>query len=180
MMSEGVVMSEHKQSAWRSPWVIGIGVMIVIFLAANAVMIFLATGRGPGLVVNDYYSRGQDYEQNMLKRLAKDPGWSMTIEAPGFVDVAKPSVFRYRVATKEGAAVTPDTVVLHAYRPSDAKADFSAPMTRGEDGVYQVEVSFPLKGVWDVLVSATQGEEEYSTHRRISAGVNTTWDPNKL
>ncbi|MCG8425825.1 MAG: FixH family protein, partial [Chromatiales bacterium] len=76
-------MSE-KQKALRSPWVIAWISMFVIFVIANIVMIYLAADR-PGLVVDDYYERGQDYEENMLKRMAKDPGWKMKIDAPEFV-----------------------------------------------------------------------------------------------
>ena len=172
-----VAKPPQHQSAFKSPWVIAIILMLVIFVGANAVMIFLAANRGPGLVVDDYYERGQDYEKNMLKRLAKDSGWVMTVEDPGFVDIGKPTVFRFKVVSKEGGEAAPDQVTLHAYRPADAKQDFSLPMQLVEPGVYEAEATFPLKGVWDVLVSAKQGEDEFNTHRRISAGVDQRWNP---
>ncbi len=81
-----------KQSPWRNPWVQGWIGLLVVFIAANIVMIYLAVSHSPGLVVDDYYERGQDYEKNMLKRQAKNPGWQMKVIAPERVDVAMPAV----------------------------------------------------------------------------------------
>ncbi|MCW8847766.1 MAG: FixH family protein, partial [Sedimenticola sp.] len=58
----------EKQSPWRNPWVLGWVGLVVVFLLANFVMIYLAITKNPGLVVDNYYERGQDYEKNMLKR----------------------------------------------------------------------------------------------------------------
>ena len=137
----------QKQSAWRSPWVIAWFGLLFVFVIANGIMIYLAAEKSPGLVVKDFYERGQDYEQNMLKRLARDPGWNMKILAPAYIDVGIPVLFRFSVTDKTGDPITPDAVTLHAYRPSDADEDFSLPMKRVAPGKYQVEASFPLLGV---------------------------------
>jgi len=163
-------MSE-KQSPWRSPWIIGWITLLVVFLGANSVMIYMAQEAGPGLVVPDYYKRGQDYEKNLAKRLARDPGWKMEVEAPKYVDVGKPYIWGFKVTSKEGAPVVPDEVVFRAYRPADQKQDFSVPMKATEPGHYQAEITLPLLGVWDILVSARQGDEEFNEPHRISAGV---------
>lgn len=163
-------MSE-KQSPWRSPWVIGWTTMLVIFIGANIVMIYLAINEGPGLVVDDYYERGQDYEENMLKRQARDPGWKMKVLSPKYVDIGKPTLFRFKVADAEGQPVTPDSVIFYVYRPADKNLDFSVPMEQAEPGIYQAEVTFPLLGVWDILISNRSGDIEINHPHRISAGV---------
>jgi len=160
-----------KQSALRSPWVIGWITMFVIFVMANVVMIYLALNNSHSLVVDDYYDRGQDYEKNMLKRQARNPGWQLKVVAPEFVDVAKPTVFGLQAQDKGGLNLTPDSVTFYAYRPADSQQDFSVPMTLNEEGVYQAEVSFPLLGVWDILISVKQGDMEINTPHRLSAGV---------
>jgi len=163
--------SDNKQSAFRSPWVIGWITMFVIFVMANGVMLYLALDKSPGLVVDDYYDRGQDYEKNMLKRQAQDPGWKLKIVAPEYVDVAVPSVFGLRIKDSDGNSFSPDSVIFYAYRPADAKQDFSVPMVQSESGLYEAEISFPLLGVWDILVSVQQGDIEINTPHRLSAGV---------
>ena len=160
------------QSAWRSPWVIGLSVMGVIFVVANFYLIYLAGDRAPSMVAENYYERGQDYEKNMLKRLAKDPGWNMTLTPPVKINLKKPAEFLFNLLDKEGKVVTPDSVTLFAYRPSDAKADFSAEMNRLAPGNYQVTTQFPLKGYWDLLASVKSGEEEFNVSLRIFVEEN--------
>ncbi|MCW8944321.1 MAG: FixH family protein [Sedimenticola sp.] len=161
----------EKQSPWRSPWVLGWFGLLVVFLLANFVMIYLAVDRSPGLVVDDYYERGQDYEKNRLKRQARNPGWKMKLKAPEFVDVAVPTRYSIKITDKAGYPVSPDSVTFYAYRPANAKLDFSVPMQTVDSGVFEAEVSFPNLGVWDILISAKQGEDEYNLPHRISAGV---------
>ncbi len=161
-----------KKSAWRSPWVIGWVVMVVIFFTMNAIMIYLAQTNNPGLVVEDFYERGQDYEKNMLKRQARNPGWQMKVEFPKKIEPNEPFTCRYSVTDKEGVPIDPSEVTFYAYRPSDAKQDFQLPMKRVGPGLYEAEVSFALKGVWDTLVSVKQGEDEYNTPQRVSVGID--------
>lgn len=164
-------MSE-KKSAWQSPWVIGWIIMVVIFFTMNMIMVYLAQTNNPGLVVDDFYDRGQDYEQNMLKRQARNPGWQMQVEFPDKMEPNQPYTCRYRVNDKDGAPVDPGAVTLYAYRPSDAEQDFHLPMNQVGPGLYEVEVVFPLKGVWDTLVSVKKDDDEYNTPRRVSVGID--------
>ena len=161
----------EKQSPWRNPWIQGWIGLLVVFVAANIVMIYLAIDRSPGLVVDDYYERGQEYEKNMLKRQARNPGWKMKLMAPEYVDIAKPTGFAIKITDKEGNPVMPDSVTFYVYRPADVKMDFSVPMSAKAPGVYEADISFPILGVWDILVSAKLGEDEYNLPHRISAGV---------
>ena len=166
---------DKKQSAWRSPWLIGWILLIVVVLVVNIIMITFSISGNPGIVVEDYYDRGKDYEQNMLKRMARDPGWQMNIEAPDFIELDQPTTFRYTVVGKDGELVDVNKVVFYAYRPSDVNMDFSKEMQLVEPGLYQVDVSFPLKGAWDILVSAKGESDEYNTPLRI--GVAIDWVP---
>lgn len=163
---------KDKQSAWRSPWVIAWIGLLVAFILVSGFRIYLAIETSPGLVNKDYYERGKQLEQNRLKKMASDPGWKMKLESPDSIDVGKPAWFRFYVTDKSGAAVDPDAVSFHAYRPSDAKQDFSIPMQQVSSGVYQAEISFPLLGLWDILVSVKNGVDEYNHPHWISAGVN--------
>ena len=122
-------MSE-KQKALRSPWVIAWIGMFVIFVVANIIMIYLAADR-PGLVVDDYYERGQDYEENMLKRLAKDPGWKMKIDAPEFVDVGKPATFNFSVIAEHCDRTRIDVAGYHVGTGYLVKRVFKAADRRG-------------------------------------------------
>lgn len=167
---------DKKQSAWwRNPWVIGWLSLLVVVLVMNIIMIMFSISGNPGVVTADYYDRGKDKEQNTLKKRARNPGWQMAIEAPEFIELDQPTTFRYTVTDREGETVQVDRVVFYAYRPSDDAMDFSKEMQMVEPGLYQVEVSFPLKGAWDLLVGAKSGEDEYHTSLRLGVGID--WVP---
>ena len=68
---------------------------------------------------------------------------------------------------KAGVPVTSEQVRFFAYRPSDARRDFSVPMVPEAPGRYRAEVGFPLKGVWDVLVGIQGEQDEYHAAGRI-------------
>ncbi|MET0069910.1 MAG: FixH family protein [Candidatus Thiodiazotropha sp.] len=165
----------EKKSAWQSPWVIAWVAMVVVFFTMNMIMIYLAIDNNPGLVVDDFYERGEDYEENMLKRQARFPGWVMKVDLPRKIEVGQPVICRYSVKDKDGNPISRDDVIFYAYRPSDARQDFAVPMKQTAPGEYQAEVSFPLKGAWDTLVSIKNGEDEYNTPKRIGVGID--WVP---
>ena len=159
-----------SNSPWRNPWFIGWMVLLTVFVLANFVMIYLATQSGPGLVVDNYYERGEHYEKTMLKRQAQDPGWKMKLTTSEPLMVGKKQIINIAVVDKAVQAVNRDSVVLNIYRPSDKNEDFSLPMRRIDDGLYEVEVSFPLPGVWDVLVSIPNMDFEVNLPQRIDVG----------
>lgn len=159
-------------SALRSPWVLTFIFMFCSIVVANGVLLYFATTNPRSLVAENYYDRGQDYEQNMLKRMAKDPGWNMDLIAPNVVKMDVPASFKFVLFDKQGKVVNPDAVTFYAYRPSDSRADFSLPMVKLSAGNYQVDATFALKGVWDLIASVTRGDDEFNVALRVRVSVN--------
>ncbi len=166
-MQVSVKQDDKSGSAWRSPWVIGWIGLVVAVLCVNLTMVYFAVSTNPGLVNEDYYERGQDYEKHLASRLAKDPGWTMRADVPPDLRPDEPAMVRIVVVDKTGQPVAPDRVTFYAYRPSDKTRDFTAPMTEEGTGRYAARVSFPLFGHWDWLIAVRQGEEEYTLGDRL-------------
>ena len=103
----------------------------------------------------------------MLSNLARDPGWEMRADIPADVKRGEKTTIRFFLVDRAGQPVVPDGVTFFAYRPSDSARDFNADMVEEGEGRYRVDVSFPLIGVWDTLVSVRQGEEEYNLAQRV-------------
>ncbi len=160
-------MSQQK-SPWRNPWVLGWIALVVIVLSVNLAMIYIAARTNPGLVVDDYYERGQNYERTMVQRQAKDQGLLLQVDTPPHAGVNRPATYRFTGVDKAGLPIEADGVTLFAYRPSDAAADFALPMEKEGTGRYRVEVVFPLKGIWDLLISVRQGDDEFNVARRVT------------
>lgn len=152
---------------WKSPWVIAWIALVIVVLGVNAVMVYLAVATNPGLVVEDYYERGQNFERTLFSKDARDPGWVLTTDIPQDIRAGELTKIRFFLVDKAGQPVTPDAVDLYVYRPSDAARDFSVGMKEEAPGRYMAEVSFPLVGVWDTLVAARNGEDEHHIGKRI-------------
>jgi nitrogen fixation protein FixH len=162
-------VDQHKPlAAWKSPWVIAWIALVIAVLGVNGVMVYLAVTTNPGLVVEDYYERGRTYERTMLSKGANDPGWVLRADIPEHIQAGERIAIRFFLVDKAGQPVTPQSVALFVYRPSDAAQDFNVAMTEEGPGRYLAHVSFPLVGVWDTLVAARNGEDEYHVGQRIN------------
>ncbi|MGB5832785.1 MAG: FixH family protein [Thiohalocapsa sp.] len=167
-MDRTTPIESKSGSAWRSPWVIGWMVLLLVVLAVNAVMIFLAFATNPGLVRDDYYESGRNVERTIITRQERGPGWTMNIDTPSDVRALEATIVRFVVVDKAGQPVAPDSVAYYAYRPSDAGLDFSLPMVEEAPGRYAARVQFPVGGVWDTLVEARNTNGEYAMSQRVS------------
>ncbi len=164
-----------NNSALRNPWVIGWLGMILVVLTANVVMITIAYKTSPGLVAEDYYDRGKNYDKTVAKRVAeKALNWNTELFIPSEIKANHPSNYQLFAKDKQGKPIRAEKVSLFAFRPSDADADFSVIMEEDEGvlGRYSGSVSFPLPGVWDIIVSIRLGTEQFETYRRIFAAAD--------
>lgn len=163
-------ISQHSKQALRNPWVLGMAGFIFLVIAVNAGFIMTAMHTNPGLVDKNYYDRGRAYERNVLKQIAARNalGLQARFEAPVHIVITKPAVFQFAVVDKLGLPLTDSAVTVTAYRPSDASADFSVAMRHLSSGRYQAELSFPLKGVWDLIIKLKHGEDLIEFTHRIS------------
>ncbi len=145
--------SSSNKSVWyKSPWVIGWLLLVLTVMAVNAFMIIQSVNDFPGLVVDDFYERGQDYEENIHKKLADNDRWTPAFELDE-VHLNRPLTVIFSITDNDGHTAIADKITLFAYRPSNSKKDFSVVMTSTGDGVYQALIRFDTKGKWDLLAS---------------------------
>ncbi len=157
----------NPNSAWRSPWVVGIVSMLLAFVAISGYRIYLAYATDPGLVNADYYEQGQNYENSMNARRIKAAEYEMSIEVPNRIRLGEPATIRFTGVDVSGVPLHGDSATAFVYRPADKSQDFSVPMEAEGNGRYVAQVTFPLKGAWDLVVSLKQGDEEVNAPRRI-------------
>lgn len=163
-----MAISQANKNALKNPWALGIMAFIAFFLCSNAVFIYLAFQSAPNLVVNNYYERGEQYQQ-MQEAIERQEalGWQATVLLPTKIHLNTTQTFEFIIQDNNLAALAMDSVVLHAYRPSDASADFQHPMIKHALGHYQADIEFPLIGSWDLIIQARKGEDEFLLTKRI-------------
>lgn len=162
-------ISQKNKEALKNPWVWGLIIFLFTFLAANAIFIYLAFKSPPNLVVPDFYERGKRYEDTQ-KRIEEEKalGWTGLLMAPVKTRVNQTQRYDVLIQGKNSVSLVLDSVTINAYRPSDARADFSSEMKPQSPGKYSAEISFSLPGIWDLIVVAKQGEQEFLVTKRIT------------
>ncbi|HEC72947.1 MAG TPA: hypothetical protein ENI26_01090 [Methylophaga aminisulfidivorans] len=161
-------ISQENKQAMRNPWVLGMLLFLVVFLTANAIFIYLAFSSPPNLVVEDFYEKGQAYQQSHERMMEeKALGWSGVLLVPSTSRVNQQQQYEAIITGKNSAGLMLDTVTLYAFRPSDAKEDFKVVMQPSGSGSYIADVSFDLPGSWDLIIEAKRGDDEYNITRRL-------------
>lgn len=146
--------SANKIQHWyKSPLLLIWLFLVLTAMSGTIYMVIQANSGFSGLVVEDFYERGQDYEENILKKLENNAKW-----IPEFkiieINLNQGTIIEFTISDKQGKPAVVEKLTLFAYRPSDAKKDFSVPMTILNDGkTFQAQITFPIKGKWDLLAS---------------------------
>jgi nitrogen fixation protein FixH len=163
--------SQDDPRAMRNPWVLGWIAVVVVFLLVNGVFITLSIATSPGLVVDNYYEQGRQYEQNAIKLLAARNGlrWETKLDVPEQVFVNQTGTYRFSAVDSRGLPLADAQVDLVAYRPSDAAADFTTRLEEIGVGRYQANILLPLPGVWDLNLRIIRGEDHLEVTQRIYA-----------
>jgi len=162
-------ISQSSRQALRNPWVLGWFVMLAVVLTANIGMITTAVVTNPGLVNENYYERGRNYERNMRRQQAARAalGWEMLFSPPAQPRAATPEPYRFTARAADGSPLRGAEVRLFAYRPADAGADFQVPLREVEPGRYEADATFPLKGIWDLIVEIRHGDNRNDLAHRL-------------
>lgn len=163
--------SQDNPEAMRNPWILGGLGLIGVFLLVNAVFIYYAITTSPGLVTEDYYDKGRNYEDNVLKIIAAQNAlqWETKLAVPGSILIHQPDMFRFSAVDSRGLPIMDADVSLVAYRPSDADADFKVRLNQVAPGQYQASIAFPLPGIWDLNITVLDGDNTFNMSHRISA-----------
>lgn len=166
-MSNTNPAASDTQHWYKSPLLLGWLFLVLTAMAGTIYMVIQANSGFPGLVVEDFYERGQDYEENIQKKLKNNEKWDteFTISA---VHQNKPVSINFTIKDKAGVLTPVEKITLYAYRLSDAKQDFSVPMTLTDDKTsYQTTMTFASKGKWDLLASAVIDGIEVNYAKKI-------------
>jgi len=164
-----MMISQSNKQALRNPWVLGIATVLLISMSGTFFLVYIAFKNPPNLVDKNFYESGKKYEEAQNQMGQQEAlGWTGFFMIPSKTRVNQTQTYEVLLQGQNALAIELDSVVMKAYRPSDAKADFSATMSNTKPGIYATEMSFNLPGTWDLVVEAKQGENEFIMTKRVS------------
>lgn len=162
--------SQDNNDAMRNPWFIAMLGLVFLFLSVNIVFIVFAVTSNPGLVTDDYYEKGREYEKNVITRLnARNKlNWQTRFETPEKIIINTPENYRFSAVDSRGVSIIDAEVKFILYRPSDSSADFTQVVDQFAPGLYQTRLSLPLPGIWDLTVKVSHNNDIYRHTHRIN------------
>ncbi len=163
-----MAISQQEGAALKNPWFLGIGLALLISMSGTFFLIYIAFKNPPNLVAENFYERGKDYEKMQQVIDAQQAlGWTGSILLPSKRKVNETQQYEFLIQDKDALAIVLDTVDLYAYRASDKQADFSVEMVPSGPGKYIADITFPLKGAWEINVEAKRDEDVFLVNRKI-------------
>jgi nitrogen fixation protein FixH len=148
-------MTEPKKSS-KIPYFFII--FFAVFVSVDFLYIFVANKTWRGVVSSDSYHKGVDYDQ-ILKLIRKQNqlGWKLDIN---FKNTSNNSgILQVRTLDKNGQNLEGSQVEVKLLRPTQEGFDFSKNLEHLGDGLYEVNIKFPLRGQWqfEIIVKNKQG-----------------------
>lgn len=141
------------------PWII-VGFFVVLF-AWDGYFVYLATSTHTGVVEDNTYNRGLDYNSTVAAAEAQQAlGWQST------VTFDESGLLTFALANAEGEVLEGAAVKAYFFRPTQAGRDFLADLTEAEPGTYNL-IRKPAVGQWEVRIFVTWKQQRYQTTTRI-------------
>ncbi|QDG53682.1 FixH family protein [Persicimonas caeni] len=138
--------------------------LIITLLSSSVIwwtsMLFIAKSDGGPQVVDNYYQKSVDYEVTKASRLAaQKSGWTVDVAWT----VAQDNTVELRFVDKSGAPISGLEGSVELRRPDRAGAFGSAKLepVDGTPGSYMVQVAPDKPGLWDMVIDARQGSQDY-------------------
>lgn len=162
--SKSTPASGRPKGSWI-PWVF-VGLFGIV-LIANGTMITVAISTFTGMETTSAYKKGIDYNQRLAAASAqKALGWQASLEAVKASDTGTMAI-TFALEDKASAPIVAADVTARIDRP--LQDGFEQVMTLREigSGRYSADIDLPMKGQWEVQVTAEARGERFQITDRI-------------
>lgn len=139
-------------------------IFFAVIFAVDFFYIYLAGKTWRGIVVEDSYRKGLDYNQIFAKAEKQEKlGWNLKIS---YKKIDKNLLlFTAILLDKNQQKIKDAKVSLSFKRPVQDGLDFSQDM-QFIDGIYQAKVLMSIKGQWDVAIKAVKNDDVFLEVKR--------------
>jgi nitrogen fixation protein FixH len=157
---------------WKlDSWAIAIIVFFLIVFAANAVLVILGQQSWPGLVTENHYQKGLEYNQVIAAQKKQEKlGWQIRLlNDPLFSE--KPGLLSVMLTGREGKPIENASVEGVLFRPLGEGSDQPFLMRQAKPGLYTTTITPPKPGEWDIKIRAkTTAKSDFRYVERITVG----------
>jgi len=155
---QGIIRTNKKDA--RNAFLI-VFFMLLIVISANMTMFYLAYKSSDGLVEENYYKRGLNYQSEIDQETNQEKlGWKID-----FAD--KNGIYIISARDRNGNFIRNASVKLTFFRPTQAGFDKTFFPKEISPGIYDQEIKLPLPGIWDVYIEIQKEKNKWKKKQRI-------------
>ncbi|MNX85425.1 hypothetical protein D3C86_1172610 [compost metagenome] len=153
-----------KKFTYAQKFVAGMVGILVFTFALDIGFIVAGAMTDDGLVVENYYKHGLNYDAERPARENKQ-GWQVALDAPKTAQRASQAIVTLK--DKENQPLKGAQVTLQLFRPTKAGYDQRITLAEVGSGRFEAPVTVPLEGLWDATVEIKQGATRYEYRERL-------------
>ena len=137
-----------------------------VVLLVNGTMITIALKTWSGLAIDGAYERGLAYNQTLDDARAQaELGWKSEVR---FVRTAPAKgILTFHLVDAAGDPIRGADVEAIMFRPTHEGSDFRIGLESAGGGTYQMDLTFPVGGVWDAFLVARTPNSSYHQRERL-------------
>lgn len=136
-----------------------------VIFAVNTAFVTVAIKSNTGVVDNQYYERGVNYNETLAQS-----EWQKSLGWVGILDQTNERI-RFKLTDNMGQPVTQKTVTIVMRRPVQAGQDFDVPLKEQSPGIYVGSLKNTPLGIWNAYIHAEwkQGDSlrEYDQMEKV-------------
>ncbi len=141
---------------------------MVLVVAVNGVLLFLAIDTWTGLETHDSYRKGIEYNKALAGAKAQAAlGWTMDLAFVAGGSGGREGDLTATFRDGGGEAVTDLEVEARMIRPTHEGYDTTAALKDRGGGLYGAGITLPLPGQWTVRVHARRGGDTFQASQKI-------------
>lgn len=149
---------QTKKDKWI-PWYFVI--FFVVLAILDGIFVTIALSTHTGVVTENAYQKGLEYNQTLAASKQQEKlGWH------GTATFAQPSL-SFSLKDANGRAIQGAIVTAYISRATQGGHDFQAVLADGGDGTYSRNITFPLKGQWDITIAVIWKQQQHQQSQRV-------------
>lgn len=155
-----------RPRGWWYPYIF-VGMFLVV-IGVNMTLAYFATSTFTGLETEGAYDKGLAYNKNLAMAQAQaDLGWSVDTTAEPVAGAVPKVALTVTYKDRDGKPVEGLEVSANVMRPTTAGYDHAITLQPKGKGAYGLVHDLPLKGVWDLDLTAIGKDVNYQHAKRI-------------
>lgn len=144
--------SEGRQITGRTVFIALLG-FFGVMLIANGIFTYLAVTTFGGLVSNDTYRKGLEYNKQLTAEARQQQlGWTASLEL-----ARRGEEIRFTLEDKDGDPVSGRLVRVRVGRPATDKFDRTISLRETSPGTYTQDIGLPGAGNWLASLEVLEG-----------------------